>query len=328
MKIPSKKRVTLFAALLVLVVVILPYAFSRFAAPSNRLTTIRLEDNELGSNEFANKPVTESALPLTVACYNIAHGRGLAESNWEGGDAATRLQRLDAIAKLLIEIDADVVVLNEIDIDTSWSNNVNQVEYLMKEAGYAWGVHCKNLDFRVVHRTWRIGNAILSRHKIFESREIDLPSFAQMETLLAGKKRGLACDIQVGDQTIRVIGVHFSHRSENVREQSAQAVLRHMATSPHPCIIAGDMNSTPVGFPRAAQTEDGRNAIKTLDSSQDLTRNHPADPPLEEELTFPSNAPIQIIDWIYVSKPIGISSYEVVPATLSDHLPVVAELEW
>ncbi len=41
------------------------------------------------------------SMQLRVACYNIAHGRGVAVSNWDGGDRAERIARLDQIAELL-----------------------------------------------------------------------------------------------------------------------------------------------------------------------------------------------------------------------------------
>ncbi|MAE61338.1 MAG: hypothetical protein CMJ49_08290 [Planctomycetaceae bacterium] len=37
------------------------------------------------------------ATQLRIASYNIAHGRGLAESNWDGGNSADRLTRLDHV---------------------------------------------------------------------------------------------------------------------------------------------------------------------------------------------------------------------------------------
>ena len=47
---------------------------------------------------------------LRIARYNIAQGRGLVKSNWDGGDSVERRARLDEISNLLREIDADTVV--------------------------------------------------------------------------------------------------------------------------------------------------------------------------------------------------------------------------
>lgn len=107
-------RKLIAAVAVVLVVLLGPYVWSRNLSSSVQIQVF-------GSGEAQAAPTGM----LRVACYNIAHGRGLAESNWDGGDAATRIGRLDDIAALLVKLDADVVVLNEVDFDASWSNHVN-----------------------------------------------------------------------------------------------------------------------------------------------------------------------------------------------------------
>lgn len=141
-----RKIVVALATTLTLLVVLLPFTWSRVCSPANRLKIHTGEPNE--SREIKNS--------FSIACYNIAHGRGLAESNWSGGDEAARMRRLDEIASLLKTLDADVVVLNEVDFDASWSHQINQAEYLAEKAGYSFRVEERNLDFQVLHYTWRI----------------------------------------------------------------------------------------------------------------------------------------------------------------------------
>jgi len=316
MKKTLMRRKWTVALLLILVIVLAPYFWSRLNSSRLRIQTFKI----------SNETKKEVSLPIRVACYNIAHGRGLAESNWDGGSADTRLKRLDDIADLLKELDADVVVLNEVDFDTSWSNHVNQAEYLARKAGYPFGVEERNLDFRVVHRTWRFGNAILSRYPISKPRVVDLPSFTTWETMCAGKKRGVACDVQFGEHTFSIYGLHLSHRSEDVRELSAKAVIQLAQRSDHPCVIMGDMNSTPEGLPQSSQTKDGRNAIGSFDESGILKRFHAETPVPQSELTFRADNPKSIIDWILISNSLAFQSYKVESSDLSDHRPVVAEI--
>ena len=315
MKRLFKKRKTIAAMSLAIAIVLVPYLWSRICSPGNRI--------QVFADATLNTPTQDS---LKVACYNIAHGRGLAESNWDGGDSATRIARLDQIAELLVELDADVVVLNEVDFDTSWSHHVNQAEYLADKAGYPFRVEERNLDFRVLHRTWRFGNAILSRYPISNAEVIDLPSYATVETWLAGKKRGVRCDVKVGHKSFRIVGLHLSHRSEAVRELSARAVVNLVRESALPCVVMGDMNSTPPGFPGSSQTAAGENAIKTFDHSDLLKRNDPAIPLGEQEMTFRADRPNLIIDWVLISGNLAFESYSAKESVLSDHRPVVAVL--
>ena len=322
-----KRRKTLAAAGIVLAVLLGPWLWSRFQSTANRIKVTAASDAITAAEKNS----------LRVACYNIAHGRGLAESNWDGGDAATRLVRLDDIAELLREIDADIVVLNEVDFDTSWSNNVNQAAFLAEKAGYRFHVEERNLDFRVLHRTWRFGNAILSKYPISDAAAVDLPSFAGWETMLAGKKRAVRCDVTAGQKKFRIFGLHLSHRSEEVRERSAAKVVQLVRESPHPCVVMGDLNSTPPGFPKSSETPDGKNAITTIDTSADLHRQfvdvlaygpQHALPFNEKNLTFRADDPQIIIDWIYLSQSMEFEQYRTVNSLLSDHRPVVADFSF
>jgi endonuclease/exonuclease/phosphatase family metal-dependent hydrolase len=312
----SRRRIQ-FIIFLVAATVLLPYLYSRIRSPWQR---VRL-DSSLDSASRVG-----SAEEIRIACYNIAHGRGIASSNWEGGNARERLARLDAIADLLRTMDADVLVLNEVDFDSSWSYSMNQARYLAQQAGYPYWVEARNLDFRVLVWKWRFGNAILSKHPIIEARVVDLPNYSTLETLLAGKKRGILSEIRVHDRTIQVIGVHLCHRSELVRVQSAYEISSIARRSSFPTFVAGDLNSTPPRFPEYSTDGEGRNAISVFDESK-VFRRHPSLPPTDEsQFTFHSVEPACVIDWVLIPVNWEFSQYEVVSSQLSDHRPVYADV--
>lgn len=302
-----------------LAVLLLPYAYSRVVSPWTRVAIYSTAE---GENRAA--PATRS---LRVASYNIAHGRGVAESNWDGGSAEERAQRLEQIAELLREIDADVVVLNEVDFDSSWSYSVNQAETLAKLAGYPFRAEEHNLDFRILGWTWRFGNAVLSKHSITDAAVVDLPAEYWWESILAGKKRGINCSININGQQVRVIGVHLSHRLEAVRVSSAKMLLELVEDKTHPTIIAGDLNSSPSGFPESVKDANGDNAIETLDASRLFQRWPLLFPSDEHDCTFPSTDPAIVIDWILIPRNWSFSSYSVNPATLSDHRLIYADVK-
>ena len=93
----------------------------------------------------------------------------MATSNWQGGTLKERETRLTQIADLLRDLDADIVVLNEVDFDSSWSSSTNQARYLAKQAGYPYWAEQRNLDFRILIWKWRFGNAVLSKYPIIEA---------------------------------------------------------------------------------------------------------------------------------------------------------------
>ena len=262
---------------------------------------------------------------ISVACYNIAHGRGLADSNWDD-DKRERETRLERIAKSLRELDADVVVLNEVDFDSSWSRSQNQARFIAERAGYRYVAEQRNLDFRILFYKWRFGNAILSKFPIDSAEIVDLPGFRWWETLLAGKKRGMICTIDSQLGPIQVAAVHLSPRSESLRVRSVELLCEQARSSELPFVMAGDFNSTPPDFPRSMKVATDKNAIQVLIESE-LFQTHRHTSPAKENFTFPTNEPDRTIDWIVWTGDFDCREYRVTAVALSDHLPVCAELD-
>lgn len=319
---PKKTRYRIVVCLLILIVVALlgPFGYSRAMSGSRALQIKAFDDVSVPDSTRAD------GATVRIACYNIAHGRGLADSNWEGGSEEVRQARLDNIAALLREIDADILVLNEVDFDASWSDSVDQAAYLAKQVGYPYVASLRNLDFQVGLRRWCFGNAVLSRYPITHAEEIDLPSYATWETALAGKKRALFCEVEIDGQGLDLIAAHLSHRSEGLRVKSSQRLLDFVEGLGRPVVIAGDLNSTPTGFADSQTSSAGMNAIDVFDASGQYVRR-PADDTGDPSLyTFRSDRPSRVIDWILVPAGYGLQSYEVVDSLLSDHRPIVADI--
>lgn len=304
------------SVLIAIGLLLVPYALSRLLSPWRTVTRHEI-------------PVPNPAPPATsnvlrIASYNIAHGRGngAASENWTGESRVQRLNRLRDIAAVIRSMDADAVVLNEVDFDSSWSHGLNQARELATMSGYQHWVEQRNLDFRVLFWKWRFGNAILSKYPITNADVIDLPGYAKLETVLAGKKRGVACDIQWNDQLIRVASVHLSHRSEHLRVKSAERLSAMATNTSIPFFVVGDLNSTPPGFPGSMTNAENRNAIAVLDESGQF-RRVPASVPDKKGMTFHSLNPQRVIDWILIPQDWEFQSYEVTLSDLSDHRPLL-----
>jgi len=305
--------------ILMMAALLVPFVFSRIASTWRCVSLHSVSDGNVARAENPD-------LQLRIASYNVAHGRGVAKSNWDGSQRAERTARLARIAELLRRIDADVVVLNEVDFDSSWSNSVNQARYLAEKAGYPHWAEQRNLDLRILIWKWRFGNVVLSKYPITDARVVDLPGYSSWETILAGKKRGITCDITVGDRLVRVIGAHLSHRSESVRADSATVLADIASTSSVPTIVAGDLNSTAPGFPGSVADPDGKNAIAALDNAGCFRRLPVNQPFTADDLTFHSVKPYTVIDWILIPHDWHFVQYTVELSQLSDHRPVYADV--
>ena len=97
--------------ILTLLILLLPYLFSRAMSGGRQV--------KIAQNPRAHKVPSTKSDSITIAAYNIAHGRGLVYKNWNGESETTRLERLDQLADVIRQTKADVVVLNDCLLYTS-----------------------------------------------------------------------------------------------------------------------------------------------------------------------------------------------------------------
>jgi endonuclease/exonuclease/phosphatase family metal-dependent hydrolase len=264
---------------------------------------------------------------LRIGAFNIAHGGGTGNNYWQTGKRENYLRRLDRIADLLSEQDLAIVVLNEIDFDSFRTGGINQAEHIAKRAGFPFRVEQRNIDAALPFVGHRYGNAVLSRFPVQATRVILFPGHSTWETLLFGKKQGLLCTIRLSENyRIGLVAVHFEHRLESTRIRAARNIEVARRRSPLPFVLAGDFNSTVVGFPEATPDEHGQTAVSWL-LSTGAYATRPSGQPQETDFTSPSIEPFRVIDWILVPATWDIVSKTVIDAKLSDHLPVVMEIK-
>lgn len=309
-----------FAAVVVLLV-LGPYLTSRALSPTRRVRVIS------SAGETGDPPQPSAEATVRVAAYNIAHGRGPIDDNWaEAGEA--KPARVERIAAFLKGLRADVVVLNEVDFNSTWSGHHNQAAAIAEAAGYPYRVEQRNLDFRLLYGSWKFGNAILSRFPIERAELVDFPAWRTWEDWLAGHKRGVVATLRIDDKRVfRLLAVHLESRDEAARVASARRIIELAGASSTPLVAAGDFNSTPAPGLAWNRTAGGENAMRILTAStafHGLPRR--ADDP--QALSYPSGAPERAIDWILIPQDWSYVEHRAISADLSDHRPVVATIRW
>jgi endonuclease/exonuclease/phosphatase family metal-dependent hydrolase len=120
--------------------------------------------------------------------------------------------------------------------------------------------------------------------------------------------------------------VHLEHRSEPVRTLAARRIIDIPRSNSLPLILAGDFNSKPADFPRATLDPDGRTALSELLATGPW-QTLPTSLPESTDLTFSSTRPKTVIDWILLPPEWRIISKTVIQTQLSDHMPVVMEVQ-
>lgn len=263
-----------------------------------------------------------------MATFNIAHARGgeFGASNWTGSSKEEVQSRLAKIARQVSDAGVDILVLNEVDFDASWSRSIDQAEEIARRGGFPYAVEQRNIDVGLPFRSFRFGNAILSRYPIARARAVRFPPYSRWEEALAGNHDAVVAEVATPLGLIRVLAVHLEYRSEEVRLQCARIVKALAAEgSQQPLIALGDFNSIPAFARRHPGYSPAQNAVDVLLSSGGLSVSKAA-VDWNRYVTFPSERPDRAIDWVLSAPGLEQEAPTVIESDLTDHLMVVVDV--
>lgn len=210
--------------------------------------------------------------------------------------AGNKRGALDAIAALAGE--HDIVGLQEADPGSLRSGFTNQTHYLAQRAGFDYWSHQPN---RRVGGVASSANGLLSRLEPKLVEEHSLPGRVKGRGVL------MAC-FGDGNDALTVAVAHLSLGAQSRRSQ-LDFIAELLGDHPH-AVLMGDFNCDP------DQPE-----------MQGLYRKTHLQPPAQCVPTFPSWRPQRAIDHMLVTPALGIAAMKAVPAALSDHLALSAELD-
>lgn len=237
---------------------------------------------------------------VTVLSYNIHHANP---------PSKPAVIDLEAIANVIRLQQADVVALQEVDVNTGRSGaSVNEAETLATLTGMkAYFAKAINYDGGAY------GVAILSRFPVEDFRNLSLPT----DESTKGEHRTLALATVTlpGGQKFVFACTHLDAQKADINRQlQIKKILAVLKEERRPVVIAGDFNAVPES-----------DVIRQLDSY--FTRSCVVDCPY----TIPEKNPNRTIDYIAFA-PAGsfrVVSHSVVDESYaSDHRPVKALLQW
>lgn len=227
---------------------------------------------------------------LTVASYNVHRCVGR-----DGRHDPAR------VAKVIAELEADVVALQEVDFRYYVRQGVDQLRYLAEATGLGsvWGP--------VLYASrGQYGNGLLTRHEVVEVRCIDL-------SVPRSQRRGaLDVDLSVSGERVRIIAAHLGL---GLRERQIQVRRLLHALADHdegtPLILLGDFN-------------------EWRPPSRPLRRLHRRFGRTPGVRSFPSNFPLFALDRVWVHPRRALVAVDVLNSSrarrASDHLPVRATI--
>ena len=233
-----------------------------------------------------------------IASYNIHKGRGL--------DGRVRIER---IGRVLAEIDADIVALQEVVSHDGRSIQDHQASYLADRLRYFHAIG----ETRK-HKGGVYGNVTLSRWNFEMVRHVDL-------SVPGREERGvLRTDIRLGPHLLHIFNVHLGTAHRERRTQAVRLIDEDLLRSfdiSGPRIVLGDFNEWTHGL-----------VTRTLSAEFHLTDMKPH---MRRTRAYPAVFPLLNLDHIYLDPHLQIQRAffhrNRLSLVASDHLPLVADLK-
>ena len=238
-------------------------------------------------------PPTDS---FRVLVYNIHAGK----------DAAGE-PNLERVAELIASTDAHLVLLQEVDRNTTRSGGVDQLAELEQLTGLH-GTFGKSLDYQ----GGEYGLAILSRWPIAAADVVPLPNDPPQPR--AGGAREPRIALFAVTNGIRVMNTHLDASGEETYRLQEIAHLLAAAETSEPLLVGGDFNAEP------------SSAVYSQASARGL-RDSWTECGAGSALTFPAAAPVKRIDYLFLAADARCSSARVLETTASDHRPLLVTVE-
>ena len=225
-------------------------------------------------------------VPLRIMTYNIPHGAGM--------DDVLDLSRQ---AKVIKDIDPDVVGLQEVDSVVEPSGNLDQATWLADSLGM-YGTFGPAIPLS----GGKYGVAILSKQRPLSFRNIPLPG-REPRTLLV-------CEFEE-----YVFATTHLDLAEDRRLASLPLIIEEAARWEKPFFICGDWNDGP----NSAVITKLQKDFVILNSISEDTSSY----------TFPADKPTSTIDYIarFGQSTSAVKSLVIDERMASDHRPLIVEVE-
>jgi endonuclease/exonuclease/phosphatase family metal-dependent hydrolase len=281
----------------------------------------------LSTFSFGSKrPPAADGREIRMVTYNV-----------KGFDFTSEKPERDAIMDALAYCEADILCLLEFNSYHDHPKEPSNIDRVMKETGLPYLHYYKAYENRKATRSY--GVAIFSRYPIIGKGRLDYPSLSKMNTTIWA-------DIDLGYDTIRVYSSHLQsnqlthsdfefigktevgdtlgfdsrrvagkfRRSYTLRAGQADSIRASLELSPHPVVVVGDFNDTPVSYTYRTIRRDMDDAF--LQAGKGIGATY---------IPFPFIR----IDYILYSPELWRArSYDRIRVKGSDHYMVKSVLEW
>jgi endonuclease/exonuclease/phosphatase family metal-dependent hydrolase len=301
-----------------------------------------------------SKPSTSKTIRVMTWNIAYAYGEGSAGVGYAPKTKAEIEENLSRMAEWIRNTRADIVLLQEVDFDAARSHGIDQLAWLAENSDLKNQAQAVTWEANYVpYPYWppshhfgkiRSGGGVLTRFPIRKNRvELhDKPAAnAWWYNALYLFRFSQFVDIEVRpEKIVTVVNNHLeAFETKNRVRQSEKLVTWVEELSDPPAVIGGDLNTVPREAEKMAEFPDEPRDnyaddftlpnIAKLEGFREVIER---DEYLANEakfFTFPASEPNRRLDYLFYHRTLKLLSTRIVTTgPLSDHLPVVSELEW
>ena len=241
-----------------------------------------------------------------------------------------RKPKQNRVIQYILRTQPDVVCLQEVEVSKSGSHlTLRELRDALSIYPYTY------FDFKIYNSHRQYGNAVFSRYPLtnkhtlrYESRgnitsvcDLVLPTdticlyINHLESnRIERKDLDLGTTTEQAQSAVAGTSAKLTKASE-IRVQQARAIHNDVSASPHPVLIVGDMNTTPVSYTYRILQRGMRDAF--LESSNGQLGH-----------TFVKHGLGVRIDYILHSKELSAFGFDVPHVDYSDHYPIITTIRY
>lgn len=236
----------------------------------------------------------------------------------------------------------DIVCLQEIDIQSERSFNLNQAQVLARKANYpyialavGWESNYIPFPYWPLSRNFgrvKSGGAILSRYPI-TSQEVTLLQKPMSQpwwyNLFYPHRYFQKVEIDLGSKKISLINLHLEAYDKLDRQDQVRQLVEKIKQEKID-FVAGDFNMLPPSASKKSKFVTNKDEYENDSSYQEMVKSNLLEVIPDEiyaldeasYLTFPASRPERRLDYIFYQAGLKMIKAEILPSALSDHLPL------
>ena len=201
---------------------------------------------------------------LKIMTWNIKFGAGRIDmffdchGNREIIEKKEVLKNLDNISKKIREINPDVLFLQEVDIKSHKTANVDEAQYILDNTDLNYGYYASQWKslFIPSHNIGKVntGSMILSKYKLTDGKRYSLPLIGSQNIIVQYfylKRNFLTSQMEINNHKITLITTHLTaYAQDETKERQVNQIknfINGLSQDKKEFILGGDFNTLPPG---------------------------------------------------------------------------------